>query len=260
MLGVHEVARAFLLDAFDAGGRGEAERQVGGSEDMTGHVADGSTAEVIEAAPVEGLIEIAAELVGVAIAAARVGAGFGRSEPEVPIEGGGDGRGWRNGSEPLRPERAVGPGVDFSHVADLTGPNHFGGLAGALIRVALIAHLGGDFVLVGRFAEHARFPDGAGEGFLDVDMLAALHAPVGGDGVHEIGDGDDDRVDIAALLVEHFAEIFVLGRALIFLIGAGGLFVIDVAKGDDVFVRAAGDIAPRFAARPDRGDVEFLVR
>ena len=59
--------------------------------------------------------------------------------------------------------------------------------------------------------QQARFPDGARERLLHVDVLAALHAPDGRGGVHEIGNGDDDRVDVLAFLVEHLAEVFVLG-------------------------------------------------
>ena len=45
----------------------------------------------------------------------------------------------------------------------------------AFVRIALVAHLRGDFVFVGRVHQLARFPDGAGQRLLHVDVLAALH-------------------------------------------------------------------------------------
>ena len=100
--------------------------------------------------------------------------------------------------------------MHFGHLADLAGPDHLGALPGPLVGIALVAHLRGDLVLVGRLQHLARFPDGAGERLLHVDVLAALHAPHGRGGVHEIGNRDDDGVDVIGLFVEHLAEIFIL--------------------------------------------------
>ena len=125
--------------------------------------------------------------------------------------------------------------MDFGDVADFARPDHLGALARAFVRVALVAHLRGDLVFVGRLHQLARFPDGAGQRLLHVDVLAALHAPHGGGGVHEIGDGDDDRVDVLVFLVEHLAEVFVLRSAFELLEFARGLLFIDIAQRDDVF-------------------------
>ena len=150
--------------------------------------------------------------------------------------------------------------MDFGHVADLACPDHLGGLTGAFVRISLVAHLSGDFVLVRRFHQLARFPDGARQRLLHIHVLPAFHALHRRDGVHVIGDGDDHRIDVLAFLVEHLAEVFVLRRFLVFLEFACGLLLIDIAERNDVLGGAAVDIAGRLAARADRGDIQLLVR
>ncbi len=100
--------------------------------------------------------------------------------------------------------------MHFRDVADLAGPDHLGRLPRSFVRIALVAHLCRDLVFVRCLLQLARFPDGAGQRLLHVHVLAALHAPSGRGGVHEIGNGDDDGVDIRALLIQHLAEVFIL--------------------------------------------------
>jgi len=78
--------------------------------------------------------------------------------------------------------------------------------------------------------------------------------------VHVVRTGDGDGVDVAALLVEHFAIVGVLGD---FRVGRESLFGalgIRVGHGDDVLVGASGDIAVALAAGADGGDVQFFIR
>src|SRR4051794_28286078 len=80
----HEAAGAFLLDALDAGRRPELQRHVGSSEDVAGHIAEGAAAEIKNPAPVERLIEVAAEIIRVAFPAFDVRPRLRGAEPEVP--------------------------------------------------------------------------------------------------------------------------------------------------------------------------------
>src|SRR5439155_23197468 len=110
------------------------------AQNVAGHIAQRAAAEIVEAAPVERLIKVAV-LGGVSFAARSVWSFFGDAEPGVPVERARYGVRGRNMRETLRPDRAVCPGVHFGHVADLARPDHFGGLARAFVRVALVAHL-----------------------------------------------------------------------------------------------------------------------
>ena len=79
--------RAFLLDALDAGGSAQLQRHVRRAQDVAGHVAQRAAAEIVEAAPVERLIEIAAELRSDSPRRPDVyGRWFGDAQPQVPIE------------------------------------------------------------------------------------------------------------------------------------------------------------------------------
>lgn len=150
--------------------------------------------------------------------------------------------------------------MNLLHVTDDTGPDHLGGGADGFVGVALVAHLGGHFVLGGGIAEEAGFPYGAGEGLLDVDMFTALHGVEGDGGVHVIGDTDGDGVDVLALFVEHDAEVFVLGLFGELLEVGSGAVVVDIAEGDDVFgSRGVVENDAALAAAADGGDVQLVV-
>ena len=104
-----------------------------------------------------------------------------------------------------------GRGVYFGDVTDRAGPDHFGGGAGGIVRVTLVAHLRGNLVFNGGVAEEAGFPGSAGEWLFDIDVNAALHGIESDSCVHVVGDADGAGVDVLAFLVEHDAEVFVLG-------------------------------------------------
>jgi hypothetical protein len=119
--------------------------------------------------------------------------------------------------------------MHLGDVADLIGPNHFRTLTGAFVRITLVAHLRGHLVLRRCFSQLAALPHGMRQRLLDVDVFAPLHGPDGGRGVHKIGDGDDDRVDVVVFLVEHDPEILVARSRLELLIDSRGAIVVDVA-------------------------------
>ena len=152
---------------------------LGAPEDVARHIAQRAAAEIVEAAPVERLIEVAAERSGSLRRPDVYGRGCAAPSHRSQSSVSGTRRRRRNLGEALRPDRPVGPGVDFGDVADLAGPDHLRALAGAFVRVALVAHLRRDLILGGRLGEHARFPDGARQRLLHVDVLAALHAAHG---------------------------------------------------------------------------------
>src|SRR5690606_35236799 len=66
------------------------------------------------------------------------------TQPQIPVQGFRHGRGRRDLRHPLRPARPSGPGMHFLHFADLARPKDFARHARRVMRVALVAHLGGD--------------------------------------------------------------------------------------------------------------------
>src|ERR1019366_9543647 len=133
--------------------------------------------------------------------------GRGAAEPEIPIEGVGNGCRRRDGHHLLRPTGTAGPGMDLFNLADLSRPEDLAGDARGIVRVALVAHLGGDFVFFGRRREEAGLPREAGQRLLHVHVLAMLHAGPGADGVHVVGRANHHGVNVFALFVEHLAEV-----------------------------------------------------
>src|SRR5262245_27768220 len=72
------------------------------------------------------------------------------AKPQIPIERVGHGSRRRNLRHFLRPTGATRPGVDFPYFADLARPEDFASDARRIMRITLIAHLRGDFVLLRR--------------------------------------------------------------------------------------------------------------
>lgn len=52
--------------------------------------------------------------------------------------------------------------------------------------------------------------------------------------MHEVGDADGAGIDVPGFLVEHDAEVLVLGERGTLLEVLGGARRVDIAKGDDV--------------------------
>ena len=71
----------------------------------------------------------------------------------------------------------------------------------------LIAHLRGDLFLPGEVTQVARLVNRVRQRFLHVGVLAHLHRHGGGERVMVVWRGNDDRVDVPADFVEHFAIV-----------------------------------------------------
>jgi len=104
--------------------------------------------------------------------------------------------------------------MHFGYIANLARPDNLASGPMPLVRVALVSHLSGNFVLEGRFGQQAGFPRSPRQWFLNVDVLAAFHAPESHSGVHVVGRGDDHGVDVFAFLVQHLAEVDIVRRFL----------------------------------------------
>jgi hypothetical protein len=144
------------------------------------------------------------------------------------------GTGWAGG---FAAEAAAGePGVDGADRADESGFVPLAHLPDAVGGVALVAHHGLDFVLLGGLGEGAGLPDVMRQRFLREDVLAALHGRHRGGEVRVVGRGDDDDVDVGGELVEHHAEVAELGNGgevREFGLGLGDFAGVDVAHGHD---------------------------
>ena len=118
------------------------------------------------------------------------------------------------GLQRLRPRHALGPEAEgpvcpdmhLAHVADRAAPQVLDGGPSIVGGVALVAHLRGDFGFLCTTRKFASFFDRPAERLLDVHMLAKLHGRQGNGGVHVVGRGDHDGVDIL-LALEHLAIV-----------------------------------------------------
>ena len=105
--------------------------------------------------------------------------------------------------------RAVNDGAGPADRAELAAAEILEGLVTGRAGAALRAHLDHAAVLAGRGDHLPAFPDVVGQRLLDVDVLARLAGPDGGQGVPMVGRGDDDGVDV--LVVEQLADVAVDG-------------------------------------------------
>ena len=178
----------------------------------------------------------------------------------IPIEGSGDGFLGRQFLKGGGKSAGAGGEVRFHHIADRAGPDDFGGHPLALVREALVAHLGGDLVFHGRLLEQAGLPRSARQRLLDIHVLASLDTGKGHRGMHEIGDSDGDRVDVLLFLVEHDAEVLIEGKLLVALDTGRGAIEIHIAEGHDV-LRPGGavQVSTALAAAADGRDIQFVV-
>lgn len=118
--------------------------------------------------------------------------------------------------QPLRPDRAVGEGLDLAHLADFAVPYPFAAdLAHAFGRSALVAHLRGYLVLGGQFGQQTRFVDRVRQRFLAIDVLAGRNGVGRDDRVGVVGRSHHDRIGRFEHLVVHAAVIVVaFGRGV----------------------------------------------
>ena len=188
-------------------------------------VAQHACAEKIKSTPIEGMIEPAK------------GHFRHRAAPEVVIERFGDRLGlgiFTNTFCRIHEPKCGGLiGFDFDNVFNRTGLTQLLELSCARRAVPLITHLGDHAIFLFRLNQQLRFAEGMGKGFLDIDVLAALHRFNGLHEVHMVGCNDTDCIDIIAHLIEHdtvVGELTHTGKRI-----EHALFLpleIDIAKGD----------------------------
>src|SRR5206468_1417535 len=76
----------------------------------------------------------------------------------------------------------VAEAADDGHFAEVAAVNPFDGFLDGLAGAALRAGLDDSVVFARRSDQLAAFPDVVGNGLLDIDILAGLHRPDGGEG------------------------------------------------------------------------------
>ena len=208
-------------------------------DQVRAHVAQGADAEVEPAAPVERVIdrvpgnvlrdraevEVPAEPFRGRVVAPQPEGGRVGDGPPVPRgrrARAGLGRRHRPG-DALGPDRPVGPDVDLAHVAQGAGLHDFHRPAELIAGRALVAHLGGDLVLLGRLPHQAGFVNVVRQRFLGVAMLAQAHRQDAGVGVRVVGRRHHDGVDVL-LPLQHRAEIVPDGDLGQEAVAVGGAF------------------------------------
>ena len=123
-------------------------------------------------------------------------------------------------------------------------------------------HLGDELFLAGHACQLPGLVDRLGQGFLGVDVQPLLHRPHGDRGVHVVGSGDVDRVEVF-LLVEQLAPILVdlhIGEAFL---DSAQVSEVDVGDRDQLDVGAGGeraDVGGRHARGPKAGVVKGFAR
>ena len=124
----------------------------------------------------------------------------------------------------------------------------------------LRADLGGELVfgLQPGGANNPGFLDAVDQGLFTIDVFAAVHRPIGDEGVGVIQRAADNGVNI--FLLQTLAPVRValgLGK---FLGGGGQVLLIDIAEGDHVFVGNPLEMIFRAVPGGDEGDVKLIAR
>ncbi len=123
-----------------------------------------------------------------------------------------------------------------------------------------------DALVLARGLDHlAAFPHVVAGGLLDVDVLAGLAGPDGGQRVPVVGRGDGDGVDF--LVVEELAHVAVdpgLGALELLDLRRSAFlrFLVHVADGRHTAfrqLRVFGDVGPATASDSDDGDVDSVI-
>lgn len=212
---------------FDFGGESHREFVVEVVDDVRAPVAEHAHAVFVEAAPAKGVVKgIEGELLA-------------RAAPEIPVfEGSGHGG---LGERIVflafiffhEPEAGSFPSGEFGELIAESEIDHFGEGVDAATGMALVPHLGDDPKFFFGPHQDFRFLEGAGEGLLDVDVLAERHRLNGGGEVGVVGGADRDGIDVLTHLIEHLAEIMeALGIGVAFEIFSNVLwkFEVDIAE------------------------------
>src|SRR5262245_2459962 len=128
---------------------------------MTGHVAERAGTKVAPAAPFESVICV------LLVRAHRCG-----TDPQIPVEVRRHRIFARRPVDPLRPNWAIAPDVQFGWVADQPSLNHFDGATQTAASTALIAHLCSDFPFFRETPQRPRLIDRVCERLLAINVFA----------------------------------------------------------------------------------------
>ena len=171
----------------------------------------------------------------------------------------------------------VGPSMHVVDVTDRTVPDPFAGKADVLTGVSEVAELCSDPGLAGGFGDDAGLVDGAAEGLFTVEVFALGHDSEGDHGMRMVRRGEKNCVDV--FLLEHLIVVAVSWAALAVVLPdqlerrsqAGGAAIVehgiiadlvDVAEGDDVYVRLVEELLHvdnALAACADDGYVDLFA-
>src|SRR5438445_12450592 len=116
---------------------------------MTGHVAQGTGAEIKPATPVKGMIDTCLERPN-----------RRRSQPQIPFQICRNRVFPRRASDALRPDGPVRPDMDLLDGPDETRLHDLDRAAQSRFRTPLVAHLGHNAVLLCKVTKVSRFIDG----------------------------------------------------------------------------------------------------
>ena len=216
-------------------------------QDVAGHVAQRTRAEIPPAAEIPRGIDRV------------VGTHRRRPDEGVPVERFGHALVVFGTHQPLRPDRAVGEGLNLAHLADFAVPYPFADLAHAFGRSALVAHLRGYLVLGGQFGQQTRFVDRVRQRFLAIDVLAGRNGVGRDDRVGVVGRSHHDRIGRFEHLVVHAAVIVVAFGRGVTLEDMLRVFPVDVAQADDVLAFKALQYRSAATADADTQDIEFVA-
>ena len=137
------------------------------------------------------------------------------SEPEIPIQLLGRRRafGWAGTDCPVRLDaRPMGHNDHVPYFADHVVPLHFDCHPLAVAGAVLIAQLGHAARLRGGRGHRPRFVNIVCHRLLAEDVLAGGQRRQADGGVHVVGHGGVDRIDAAALALQHLAPVGILPR------------------------------------------------
>ena len=180
-----------------------------------------------------------------------------RAEPQIPVKV--RGRLALRGQVARLGKLPVAPGADVLQLADRAVPDHLPDPVEVLVLMALGADLGGELVLVLEIvgADDADLLHAVAQRLLAVDMLAAVHAPVGDESVGVIRRAADHRLNV--LLVEALPPVHVLLGPGKLLRPKSQVLLVHVAQGDDILAHEAAEMGFAAAPRADEGDIELVA-
>ena len=255
--GIEELVVVLRILHVDFVRQSEVEELVDGVEQVCAPVAESSHAEVVPAAPVALVVELAEVMVAYAAVPCVVVHAFGDRIAlghlrHVPVV--------------LVPAAVV---VHVSHhlryVLDDAGFLPSLELEVVGLGVSLVADLCGKFrMAVGHLDEDFALLEGTDEGLLAIDVLAVLHGSHADEEVRVVGHADSHGVELVAVLVEELAEV---GEALSIGVHLERLFAllalqVNVAERNDVHHVRLGefvDVLLSAVADADVGNPYFLI-